>query len=148
MNKNMILKWLGWDFGSKLEAQFSDWSFLFVRFTVAFTMLMAHGFGKLTNFSQIAPNFPNPLGLGSTLSLALVTGAEFFGAIFLALGFLTRWASFSLLFTMLVAAFIVHAPDPFKAKELAVLYALFFLFFTFSGAGKYSLDAILKNKFK
>ena len=82
----MILKCLGWDFGSKLETQFSDWSFLFVRFTVALTMLMAHGFGKLTNFSQIAPNFPNPLGLGSTLSLALVTGAEFFGAILLALG--------------------------------------------------------------
>lgn len=148
MNKNMILKCLGWDFGSKLETQFSDWSFLFVRFTVALTMLMAHGFGKLTNFSQIAPNFPNPLGLGSTLSLALVTGAEFFGAILLALGLFTRWASFSLLFTMLVAAFIVHAPDPFKAKELAILYGLFFLFFTFSGAGKYSLDDILKNKFK
>ena len=147
MNKNIILKGLGWDLGSKLEAQLSDWSYLFVRFIVAITMLMAHGFGKLTNFSQIAPHFPNPLGLGSTLSLALVTGAEFFGAILLALGLFTRWASFSLLFTMMVAAFIVHSSDPFKAKELAILYGLFFLFFTLAGAGKYSLDDILKNKF-
>ena len=146
MNKNTILKILGLNLGSQLEKKLWDWSYLFIRVATALTMLLSHGYGKLTNFSNIAPHFPNPLGLGSTLSLALVTGAEFFGAILLALGLFSRWAGFSLLFTMLVAAFIVHWPDSFKEKELAVLYALFFLLFTLSGGGKYSLDSLLKKK--
>ena len=148
MNKNTILKKaLGLDFGSQWESQSLDWSYSFVRVTVALTMLLSHGYGKLVGFSNIAPHFPDPLGLGSVLSLALVLGAEFFGSILLALGLLTRWASFSLLFTMLIAAFVVHWPDPFKKKELAVLYGLFFLLFTIAGSGKYSLDSLLKKKF-
>ena len=147
MKKNIILKKaLGLDFGSQWENQFLDWSYLFVRLAVALTMLVSHGYGKLINFSSMAPHFPDPLGLGSVLSLVLVIGAEFFGSILLALGLLTRWASFSLLFTMVIAAFIVHWPDPFKKKELAILYGLFFLLFTIAGSGKYSLDNLLKKR--
>ena len=146
MNKNIVLKILGLDFGSKLEAQFLEWAYLFLRVVVPLIMLCSHGFGKLTGFSNIAPHFPDPLGLGSTLSLALVVGAEFFGSIFLALGLLTRWSSFSLMFTMLVAALIVHWPEPFKEKEHALLFALVFFLFTVAGGGKYSLDTFLKKK--
>ena len=146
MNKATILKVLGLDFGNKIENQLQDWSYLFLRVAVGLTMLMAHGFGKLMGFSNIAPKFPDPLGLGSTLSLALVVGSELFGAFLLALGLFTRWSAFSLLFTMLVAAFITHGPDPFKVKELAFLYALVFFLFTVCGGGKYSLDSILKQK--
>jgi putative oxidoreductase len=41
---------------------------------------------------------------------------------------------------MLVAAFIVHLDDPFKRKELALLYLVGFLIVLLMGAGKYSLD--------
>lgn len=133
-------------------------------------MLLAHGVGKWMGFSNIAPHFPDPLGLGSKLSviglnlfgvvlpdplglgsklsLILVIGSELFGAVLLALGLFTRWASFSLLFTMLVATFITHGPDPFKVKELAFLYALVFVLFTVAGGGKYSLDSLLKKEIK
>ena len=146
MNKTTILKILGLDFGNKMEGQLQDLSYGFLRVSVALTMLSAHGFGKLMGFSEIAPKFPDPLGLGSTLSLALVVGSELFGALLLALGLFTRWSSFSLLFTMLVATFITHGPDPFKVKELAFLYALVFLLFTVAGGGKYSLDTLLRKK--
>ena len=148
MSKDVILKWLGWNLGHKLEAQLMDWSYLFVRVVVALTIFSSHGFGKLANFSQAAPNFPDPIGLGSTLSLALATGAEFFGAIFLALGLFSRWASLSLFCTMFVAFFIFHSADPFQQKELSFLYALFFLLFTCVGGGKYSVDTLLKKKFQ
>ena len=144
--KNILLKWLFLDLNRQIETRFLDWSYLFVRVSTALIMLFSHGYGKLTGFSNIAPHFPNPLGLGSTLSLALVTGAEFFGAVLLALGLFTRWAGLSLLFTMMVAVFVFHWPDPFKEKELAVLYGLFFLLFTLAGGGKYSLDHFLKKK--
>ena len=145
MDRQTLFKILAIDFGTKLESKLLDGSFLFVRISVALTMLLSHGHGKLQNFSNMAPNFLDPLGLGSTLSLALVIGSEFFGSILLALGLLTRWSAFSLLFTMLVAAFIVHGPDPFKAKELAFIYALFFLLFTVAGGGRYSMDHYLKK---
>ena len=146
MNKSVIFKWLFLDF-KFLNDKLTEYTFLSVRVLTGLIMLFAHGIGKMMNFSNIAPNFPDPFGfLGSTLSLALVVGSEVFGSILLALGLLTRWSSFSLLFTMLVAAFIVHLHDPFKDKELAVLYALIFLFFTIKGGGKYSLDYMLKKK--
>ena len=147
MDKNTLSKVLGWDFGSQIESYLLDKAYLLFRVFVAFTMLFSHGFGKFFGFSQIAPHFPDPIGLGSTFSLVLATGAEFFGSILLALGLLTRWASLSLLSVMSVAFFIVHASDPFQKKEVAFLYGLFFLFFLVCGGGKYSLDAILKKKY-
>ena len=147
MTKPIVLKWLFLDFKTVLNDKFTEYVFLSVRVATGLIMLFSHGIGKWTNFSKIAPNFPDPFGfLGSTVSLALVVGSEVFGAILLALGLFTRWASFSLLFTMLTAAFIVHWPDPFKDKELAILYALIFFFFTIRGGEQYSLDHFLKKK--
>jgi putative oxidoreductase len=42
--------------------------------------------------------------------------------------------------TMLVAAFIVHLDDPFKRKELALLYLVGFLIIFLMGPGKYSVN--------
>ena len=135
----------GLDFGDKAEKQLLDWSWLFLRVCAAVLML-THGYGKLTGFSNIAPHFPDPLGLGSSVSLGLVVFSEFFGSIFVALGLLTRAASFTVFFTMMVAALIVHAPDPFKEKELALVYGLIFLVFTVAGGGRLSLDQWLAKK--
>ena len=147
MIKSIVSKWLFLEFKTDLNNKFAEFVVLSVRIATGLIMLFSHGVGKWMNFSNIAPKFPDPFGfLGSTLSLALVVGSEVFGSILLALGLLTRWASFSLLFTMLTAAFIVHLSDPFKQKELAVLYALIFFFFTVRGGGKYSLDYLLKKK--
>ena len=123
-------------------------AFLFLRVSSALVMLFAHGIGKWINFSSIAPKFTDPFGfLGSSLSLALVVGAEVFGAILMALGLFTRFASFSLFFTMAVAFFIVDATEPFDEKELAFMYGIIYLFFTLTGGGKYSLDHLLKKRF-
>ena len=130
----------------KLHHSLNEYSLLLIRVAVGLSMLLAHGWGKMANFSNIAANFPDPFGfLGSTMSLALVVGSEVFGALFLVLGLFTRWAGFSLLFTMLVAAFMTHLNDPFADKELAVMYALLFLYFTVAGGGRYSLDSLLKK---
>ena len=145
--KSLLLQILFLEPSKKLNPHLQDFIFLFVRVSIALLMFFAHGQGKWANFSKIAPNFPDPFGfLGSQLSLALVVGAEVFGALLMALGLFTRWSSFSLFFTMFVAAFVVHLNDPFKDKELAVIYALVFLFFTIAGGGKYSLDYLIKKK--
>ncbi len=142
MNKKLLL---GINLGNHWEKKLKDGGWLIFRVLAALLMLR-HGFGKLIGFNDIAPNFVDPLGLGSTLSLLLVVGSEFFAALFVAIGLLTRWASVTILITMLVAAFITHGPDPFAKKELAILYAVVYLFFVCAGGGKYSLDNYLNKK--
>ena len=143
----MLRKWLCIYFGDVWEAKLKRWSWVILRVLIAL-LILRHGYHKLTHFSDISGNFPDPIGLGSQLSLGLVVASEFFGALFLLFGVFTRWASFSLFFTLFIAAFVVHGSDPFAKKELAVLYVVIFLFFTLAGGGYYSVDSYLKKKLK
>ena len=141
----MIRAILGIRFQDKWDKQLTDYGWLIFRVGISVLMLL-HGYGKLTNFSHIAPNFLNFLSLGGSISLALVVLSEFFGSLCVLIGFLTRWASLSIVFTMLVATFVAHGADPFSKKELAVVYAVAFFFLLIAGGGKYSLDSYLSKK--
>lgn len=116
---------------------------LLLRISIAGFML-THGwpkFSKLLEGGEI--QFGDPLGLGPALSLILVVFAEFFCSILLAVGLGTRLASIPLIFTMFVAAFISHGPDPFGRKETALLYLLVYLSLLVVGSRKYSVDYLL-----
>lgn len=117
-----------------------------LRFVPAAFMLFSHGLGKLQGFSQMKESFPDPLGIGSQLSLAATVGAEFACAALVAVGFFSRLATLPLAFTMFIAAFIVHADDPFGKKEFALLYMSVFLAGYFLGPGKWSLDYLIRKK--
>ncbi|MEZ4815584.1 MAG: DoxX family protein [Bdellovibrionota bacterium] len=117
----------------------NDLGLLFLRICSGGLML-SHGFPKLQNWYSLSGSFPDPLGIGSTLSLAGAVGAEFFCALLLVLGLATRLAAVPLLFTMLVAAFLVHGADPLQKKELALIYSGMYLALIFLGGGKYSLS--------
>jgi len=123
----------------------SDIGLAILRVVVGGMMLAAHGWPKLKGFSGLLHTFPNPIGIGSAPSLVLAVFAEVFCALAVMLGFFTRAAAIPLLITMLVAAFIVHAEDPFQRQEFALLYAAPFLMLIFTGAGSYSLDAKLRR---
>lgn len=108
-------------------------------------MLLGHGWGKLSNFSEMSGKFGDPIGIGSAPSLALAVGAEFFCAIAVVLGLFTRLAAIPLLITMLVAAFLVHGNALIKEGELALLYAAAFTLLICTGAGKFSVDGVLRK---
>jgi len=109
-------------------------------------MMFAHGADKLVNFGDNVLQFPNPLGLGATASLVLVVFAEFFCSIAIGFGFLTRLATIPPIITMLIAAFVVHAPDPWPRKELAVVYLLLYIVILIAGPGKHSIDQRIFQK--
>lgn len=110
-------------------------------------MIMTHGWPKIAEFSSRLETFRDPIGLGPAISLQAAIFAEFFCAVLLALGFMTRISLIPLIFTMAVIAFMVHAEDPFSGKEKALLFLLIFLVQFLLGPGKYSVDAqIRKNK--
>ncbi|ELR70881.1 hypothetical protein C900_03316 [Fulvivirga imtechensis AK7] len=109
--------------------------------------MLTHGYPKLKTLLQggeIA--FYDFLGIGNTASLVLAVFAEFLCSIFVLLGLGTRLATIPLITTMFVAAFMVHADDPFSKKEFALLYALGFITLFVFGSGKYSIDQIISNK--
>ncbi|HSJ68689.1 MAG TPA: DoxX family protein [Anditalea sp.] len=125
---------------------FVDTALLIFRVGVAM-MMITHGWSKIANFSERMENFPDPLGIGVALSLQLTIFAEFFCAILLGLGFLTRLALIPLFIAMITAAFVVHGGDPFSEKELPLFYLLSFFFLFLRGPGLYSMDGqILKKK--
>ena len=125
--------------------KFLSLGLLILRVLVGITML-THGVAKLTSFSELSATFSDPIGLGSTLSLILIIGAEIGCSLFVIVGAFTRLATIPLIFSMLVVIFIVHASDPFQMKELPLLYLGFYILLFFTGSGRISIDTIISKK--
>lgn len=121
-----------------------DFSLLLLRLTAGGIMLAAHGWSKFLAYQKMSATFPDPFGVGSAVSLGLVVFAEFICAALVAIGLFTRLAAIPLIVTMVVAAFHIHAADPWKKKELAVIYLVMYVVIFLMGPGKYSLQNIFK----
>ena len=109
-------------------------------------LLMNHGIQKWSNFQELSAVFPDPLGLGSPISLGLAIFGELVCSMAFIVGFLYRLAMIPMAFTMIVAFFIVHANDAFTVKELAFIYLIVFIIMYIAGPGKFSIDHIIGNE--
>ena len=123
-----------------------DLGSLLFRLSIGGIMAFAHGLSKLPPAEQFVSGveslgFPMPLYFAWAAALA-----EFLGGILILCGLFTRHAALFLGFTMAVAAFKAHAADPFNVKEMAILYLTACTLLFFQGAGKYSLDSVLRKK--
>lgn len=107
--------------------------------------MLIHGIPKLMKLLSGNFEFADPIGIGPAASLILTVIAEFICAIAIIVGFRTRFATIPLMITMLVAAFVVHGADPWRKKEMALLYFFMYLVLFFLGSGKYSLDMKLRG---
>ena len=123
-----------------------DKGLLVLRVGFGLTLAFGHGVNKLFSLGKFMRSverhgFPLPEVMAPLAMLS-----ELAGGILLALGLATRPAATFVIATMLGAAFMAHANDPFSKKELALAYALvaFVLFVT--GPGKHSVDAKLERK--
>lgn len=109
-------------------------------------LMLVHGVAKIQGFGEMSAAFPDPIGLGSKLSLIMAIGAEVGCSILLIVGLGTRLAAIPLAFTMLVALFIVHSADPWQAKELAATFLLVYVSLILTGPGRFSLDQFWRTK--
>jgi putative oxidoreductase len=134
-------------FGGAVVMPFGGEFGLFLsRLFIGLSMAFAHGLGKIQNPSQIidgvtSMGFPMPEVFGWAAIIS-----EFLGAILLAIGLATRPAALMLIVTMSVAAFKVHAADPFDVKEKALLYLAMFVIYLFLGGGRWSVDALIMKR--
>ena len=119
-------------------------SLLLLRLALGILMI-PHGFGKLTKFTTVVKEFPDPFHLGTTVSLSLVIFAEFFCSVLLVAGLMTRLVVIPLIITMGVAVFMIHNSDFFGEAEQATLYLAGYLVLLVAGPGKVSMDRMLGN---
>ncbi|GAB4506933.1 MAG: DoxX family protein [Sulfuricaulis sp.] len=111
-------------------------------------LFMAHGTAKLFGMPRVA--MFDGLQLMSLVGLAGIL--EVVGGALLLIGLFTRPVAFVLCGFMAVAYFMAHANQGnvllpmLNAGELAVLYCFVFLYFVFSGAGAWSVDAARKRR--
>lgn len=108
---------------------------------VGFSALMlTHGIPKLMKLLDGDFSFGDPIGIGAIASLILTVFAEAICAALVLIGYKARLACIPLIITMLVAVFVVHAPDPLGRKELGIVYLIAFTVIALMGPGKYSID--------
>ena len=119
---------------------------LILRVAAGGSMLLFHGISKAESFGTLKTSFPDPLGVGSTASLALVVFAEVLCAGLLILGFFTRLAAVPLIVTMAVAVFVQQGNDPWADRELPMLFLAAFTAVFFLGAGRASLDSAILTR--
>lgn len=116
-----------------------------LRIFAGISLAFAHGFGKIPPGEGLVTGTAN-LGFPMPAVFAWAAGlSEFLGGIFLAIGFLTRFAGFFIAFTMLVAIVGVHGADPYQKKELAFMYFFVAVAFMVKGAGDWSIDSFLRK---
>ncbi|MDR0976149.1 MAG: DoxX family protein [Prevotellaceae bacterium] len=122
-------------------------SLLLVARVVFGLLLFSHGLQKLMNFEEMYMVFPDPLGVGNSISLMLAIFGEMLCSLAFIFGFLYRLAMIPMMFTMCVAFFVIHGNDPFSMKELPLVYLVVFLLMYIAGPGKFAIDRWLSRFF-
>ncbi len=120
----------------------------FLRIFAGLAML-PYGFGKIANYEALSQNFfGDPIGIGMLPSLWLTIFAQVLCAIFLIVGWQSRFSAFMLFVNMAVAT-KYHFFDPFApTASLPIIYMAVYAFLLVVGGGSLSIDAILFKKYR
>lgn len=125
-----------------MNTKSQDLALLILRITFGGLMALNHGLPKLMKAINDNPiKFADPIGVGMEFSLYLAVFAEFVCAILLVIGLFTRFSLVPLIFTMAVAAFIIHGGDGIKEMESALIYLMAYISLMLTGPGEHSVDA-------
>jgi putative oxidoreductase len=129
-----------------LDSPAADLGRALLRVGMGLSLALAHGLGKLPPSERFIGavermGFPLP-----ELFAWLAAFAELGGGLLLALGLLTRPMGLFVAGHFAVVVLLAHAGDPFGDREDGLLFGLIALFFGLAGAGRYSVDALLRRQ--
>ncbi len=142
-----------------VKKKFSQYELVLDRCTnlppLIFRLILAYGFfdpaiKKITNFSSIVSWFES-MGIPFPfINAVMATATENIGFVLLFLGLGTRIITIPLMVVMIVAIQTVHLKHGFSCGDNGFEVPFYYFFMLFSllitGAGKYSVDAIIKTK--
>lgn len=121
--------------------RWSDSAVFFMRIFIG-VMMLVHGIAKINNYEMLFANFPDPLGIGSSASLILITAIETVCPLLIIIGLFVRPAAFILGLGMFFATFMAIPGEPFAAHELSFVYMGICVMLIISGGMRYSLDRV------
>jgi len=124
----------------------TEFAVLLLRLWLGLNLAFAHGLDKFRDpdtflAGGLVQRFPWPDTLGWVAILS-----EFVGGLLLTFGLLTRTAASFLLATMLGAALVALAGEPWGQRELAFGYALGLVLLLLLGPGALSLDGAIEKR--
>ncbi len=129
--------------GVKMTSAVGDLGLLILRVFTGLSLAYAHGWSKVPPGEGFVKTVTS---MGFPAEMAYLTMlAEFFGGLALAAGLLTRPVALAIVINFLVAGFIAHAADPYDRKELPFLFLAVSTMFLCVGAGRFSVDRLLKK---
>lgn len=135
-------------FTGKLQSILEDSGKFILRLLFGLSLAVNHGWPTITSTLSGHADFPDPLGIGTEITMAMAGFAEFICALFVVAGLFTRISVIPILINFAVAFFIFHSGDPFGRKELAYLYLSSMPAIMLLGSRKYSLDYLLFRESK
>ena len=131
-------------FSTRYNAGAYNTAFLVLR--LGFGILLAHhGYLKLSNFQQTESFMADFMGIGKSVSTALVIFAELFCGSLVILGLFTRLACVPIIIMFLFIIFKMGHADFFGKEELPTAYLIPFIALLFTGAGKFSIDNMISK---
>lgn len=129
--------------GVRMNSALGDAGLLVLRVFTGLSLAYAHGWSKVPPGADFVKTVTS---LGFPAEMAYLTMlTEFFGGLALAAGLLTRPVALAMVINFAVAGFVAHATDPYVRKELPFLFLAVATMFLCVGAGRFSVDRMLKK---
>jgi len=133
-------------FGTYSAGPVGDIGLLLLRVFAGLALAFAHGINKIPPSDGFV-GMIGGMGMPAPVLFAwLAALAEFAGGILLALGLLTRPVAFVIAAHFVFVVFLAHAGDPFGDRELGAMFGVVALMYLFVGAGRHSVDAVLRSR--
>lgn len=128
------------DFLFPQPTEAKGFSLLLLAMRLLFGLLfLLHGLEKVYNYTELCYVFPDPMNVGSEISLLFVIFAEILCSAFFMAGALYRLCMIPMLVTMCVAFFHIHGASIIQG-EVAFIYLMVFVLMYIAGPGQYSID--------
>lgn len=137
---------IDWLFNTRSPNKTKDWGLLALRLLFGVPLSFRHGWPTVMDWWRGEISYPDPLGLGESLTMLIMGTVEAICPIFVIVGFFTRIAAFFVAFGFVVAVLVAHASDPFAVRELAYMYMSGFFAVFLLGPGKFSIDNHLSRR--
>lgn len=133
--------------GYNTAGPMGDLGLLILRVFAGLALAFAHGVNKVPPAEGFVTRIGG-FGFPAPEVFAWLSGfAELAGGILLAIGLATRPVAFIIVINMSVAVLFAHADDPFRGKELALMFLMVAAMYAFVGAGRYSVDRLINRRF-
>lgn len=123
-----------------------DLGLLALRVVAMLLLITLHGLGKVPPDEQFA-GWIGSMGFPAPMLFAWMAGlTEVVVAALILVGLLTRPAGLFMFVYFMIVVLVAHAGDPLGDRELPLMFAMVGLAVGLTGAGRYSVDAMIRGR--